>query len=252
MKTYLYIQISAAALAAALLVSQPLAGQQTPSTPSTLQTVLAAHRGWPTLPSTIEITGSSTRGAVTEPIHIIATSREEIVIERGQLRDRKSVTTPTRVFRDDGSKVTPAAVQSGFSQLDPTGIYMLACAVRGESKVSSPVTAPFDGGQALKVSLDRGRTEKHLGRYEVRDVVDLYLDAQGRLAGIARSFYPPSAMEHYTMAWRFSEYREAGGVVLPHRLAAYAKGKLIETIEVSEYRFDVFVDTGVFVPRRGK
>jgi hypothetical protein len=185
-------------------------------------------------------------GKVTEAVRIVATAKEEIAIERGALQETKLVSTPKESFHHDGKKTIKASAPAGFAQLDITGIFMLAGAAASGATAGKSETAPFAGGEALKIPINRGRTQRHLGQYTVQDTFDIYLDASGRLAGIARSFYPTTSSLHYTLGYKFGDYRDTGGVLLPYRIEVHLKKHLSETIVVSEYQFNIAPDPALF------
>jgi hypothetical protein len=212
-----------------------------------IQPLLAAHRAWHTPPATIQITGTSTRNAETEPIRITATQQEEALIE---YRKTKWVIKPSGRFKDDGAKVTPPSVPSGFTQLDVTGLFFVAHFAEREVSVDPPERTTLFGAPARRVRMRTDRTEQHYGRFRVKDELDLYIGNGGLLAGIARSIYPEDPQFGYTVAHAFSDYREVNRVLLPYRIETYVKGTKVETIIVDSYEFDVPADARLFEPRR--
>src|SRR5438876_504455 len=106
------------------LACSPMAfAQLPPVVPSgLLGQILAAHR-LAAAPSSVRITGNVTRGRVTEPIKITATAQEEALVESGT---GKLVATAKSRFQEKDGKVTSEPTLGGFSQLDITGVFLLA------------------------------------------------------------------------------------------------------------------------------
>jgi hypothetical protein len=187
-------------------------------------------------------------GKTTQPIRIVATSKGENVTEFGSSRERKIVFTPNTAFEDDGTKVTKKMTAQRLSQLDVTGIYMLATGSMSETRLGQAAAASIRDTQALKVPVDRGRPPKQLAWPGETDSFDIYVGQNGLLLGIARLTTPEASSTRVTLGYTFTDYRLTNGVFLPYRIEAYLRGRLVETIEVEAYRFDIAVDPAVFKP----
>ncbi len=218
-----------------------------PSGPATaLDAILRAHHAWTTPPASVRIIGTLTRGKTTEPIKITATAEEEALVESGT---SKLVATTSSRFQDKDGKITPEPTLSGFSQLDVTGLFFLAqLAVRPVS-VASPVAAVTPGGAGRRVHVRSNRSQLHYGRLRVIDEADFYTGSDGLLAGISRSFYESLPRFKFSQAYAFSDYRDTNGVLLPYRIDRYLKGRVIETITVTSYEFDVPAAPTLFTQR---
>jgi hypothetical protein len=214
-----------------------------------LHEILQAHEAlpaWTIAPVSIQITGVSTRGGTAEPVTITATRYEEVLIQYGA-RERR-VTTPSANFRADASKVTSEDTPGGFAQMDVTGLFLVAqLAERGAAVGAAEETA---SPGLRRITVWGNRSELHYRRFTVRDILDLYIDASGRLAGIVRQFYPDEPQYRHTVSLAFSDYRKTGGVLLPYRIERFLQGKSMETLTVEAYAFDVPAGRAMFAKRR--
>jgi hypothetical protein len=243
----------------ALLAYERVWAQEPSSSGSaaTLQQLLTAHRAWSIPPVSIEILGTSKSKSkegqdVSEPVRIFATGNEEVVIEYGALRDTKSVSTGSAVFKEAGAKTTFAVAPAGFSQLDITGLFLLARIAPLTARIGPAVPAEIAKTPVQKVTISRDRTQHHYGQLKVDDTFDMYIAGNGLLAGIARTFYPQGSSLLYTQGVMFEDYRNTGGVLLPYRIAKYHRGQRVQTIEVSGYQFDLGADPALFTPRSSR
>jgi hypothetical protein len=79
----------------------------------------------------------------------------------------------------------------------------------------------------------------------------VYLDNQGLLLAIERTYYKELPLFTSTMTLVFSDNRAtADGAILPHRIERYVKENKVETILVNSYTFDVQPKPEQFEPRR--
>jgi|SRR5438876_231900 len=228
------------------LACSPMAfAQLPPVVPSgLLGQILAAHR-LAVAPSSVRITGNVTRGAVTEPIKITATSKDETLVESGST---KRVATTAASFQDKDSKVTALPTLPGFSQLDATSVFLVAQLASRPVTVAAPVPAAMPSGLGQRIRVQSGRSELHYAKIKVRDEADLYINGEGLLAGVSRSFYESAPRFKFSQAYAFSDYKSTNGVLLPYRIEKYLKGRKIETISVTSYEFDVPVAPTLFAP----
>lgn len=243
-------------LAAALGLAVAGGASRAESPAATIQSLLGAHRAWKTPPDTLEISGTSTRGKDSSPVRITAAAlrdritgidKEETAFEYGVFREKKNLLTSSKAFWDNGDKVSTSSASIGFSQLDATGVYLLAQAAHAKATPAVPVE--FQGARVQRIAIDRGRTEKRVGNLPIEDRFDAFVGESGLLVGLERSFYPKTSPLHYTTTYAFSDYRDTQGVLLPYRITLHLKKKLAETIEVAAYRFDTFPDPILFKPR---
>jgi hypothetical protein len=214
--------------------------------PTAIEQLLRAHKAWDHAPNSIEINGASTIGNTTKPIKITATRLEEVLTERDT---KKQIATAAKSFKDDGTKLQYDPTPSGFAQLDVTGVFFLAQLGDRTLTVGASKSAQIPQGPGQAVHVSGNRSQFHYGRIQVRDQFDLYVGADGLLAGISRSFYENDPRIRFTIAYAFSDYRETGGVLLPYRIETYLKGSKVETIVVDSYHLDVPASSSLFTPR---
>ncbi len=243
-----YIRLAICSLAAlAPLTALPLSAQAPVPAPLPVQRLLDAHHAWKTAPHSVLITGTTTLGGGTTPLKITATRQEEILIERGT---KKQVVTGSTNFTDDGTKLSFAPTSGGFVQLDVTGVFFLAQLLDRPLTASAPKDAQLPQGKTQQVHMSTDRKALEYGRIQVKDQFDVYIDAFGLLAGIARTFNETDSRFRYTIAYTFSDYKETDGVLLPYRIQAFLTGNKIEEIVVESYQFDVPAASSLFAPRR--
>ena len=89
----------------------------------------------------------------------------------------------------------------------------------------------------------------HFRQLPVKDELDVLVSPSGLLAGIERSFYPADPRLHYTAGYRFTEYRDTGGVLMPYRIDSIFKGNIEETILVDDYQLNVAANPSLFESR---
>jgi hypothetical protein len=213
-----------------------------------LDQVLQAHGSWQVVPLSIQITGTSTRDGGTSPVQITATNQEEVLYQYGS--QRKYVATPAAHFEADVSTMTQEAAPSGFAQLDVTGVFLLTQLLQRRINIGPPEAATLPSGPGTHVRIRGERSEWHYRRFKVLDQLDLYIDNNGLIEGISRTFYENEPRWERTVAVRFSDYRETRGIRLPYRIDRYDEGALIETIHVDSYAFDVPAGPGLFARGR--
>ena len=212
----------------------------------TIEGVLQAHKAWPVAPSSVEMTGTSTKNGVTVPFRITGTRLEEALTEYG---DQKRIASPKLNFQDDGKTVTFAKTPSGFGQLDVTGLFFIAQLQQRRVQLKPPQQSTVKGLPANLIRASSERSEMHYGRFRVNDEFDLYVYESGLLAGILRTYYLGDPIR-YSLGYAFSDYRETEEILLPYRIEVLLKGRVIETLEVAQYRFNVSTPTSLFLPRR--
>lgn len=211
-----------------------------------IQTILIAHNAWITFPNSIQIRGTLIRGNSKQPLTITATQQEEVIAEIGI---SKQVVTSSRQFSEDGEKTAFADTLNAFSQLDITSIFLMAQLSQRPEQAGPPEVITANGTRVTKVHLWSNRTQTHFRQIKVSDELDVFVDASGMLFGIERTFYPQDSRLRYTMGYRFSDYRNAGEVLLPYRIETVFKGNIEETILVNEYQVNVPVAKSQFQPR---
>ena len=211
-----------------------------------LQSLLIAHHAWLSPPASIRIRGTSVRGTTRRPVMITATQKEETVTSYGSTR---RVATPSSKFQDDGQKSSFDTVPPAFDQLDVTGMFLISQMTRRLETAGTPETYRTKDGWFTRVHLSSGRTQTHFRQLSVKDELDVLISPSGLLAGIERSFYPANPRLHYTAGYRFTEYRDAGGVLLPYRIDSIFKGNIEETILVDDYQFNVAAIPSLFESR---
>jgi hypothetical protein len=86
----------------------------------------------------------------------------------------------------------------------------------------------------------------------VEDKADIYVADSGLLTAISRTFYEEEPRFAYTLTYKFSEYRETDGVLLPYRIETYVKGNKTETLDVASYQFNVPAAASLVQPRRSR
>jgi hypothetical protein len=208
--------------------------------------LLRAHGVWRVTPLSIQITGTSTRDGVTEPVQITATNREEVVFQYANRQ--KYVATPSAHFVADVSRMTYEPAPSGFAQLDVTGVFALTQLSLRRITIGKPER--LGEGQSLRARIRGQRSEWHYRRFEVADQLDLYVGNSGLLEGISRTFYENEPRWERTVAVRFGDYRETQGVLLPYHIERYQDGKLTETIAIDTYTLDVPAGAELFARGR--
>jgi hypothetical protein len=234
----------------ALVVTLGMASASTAQGLATLDVMLAAHKAWPVAPVSVEMTGTSTRNGVSAPFRITATRAEEVLTE---YEDLKQVNSPVRNFKDDGKAMMIDKEPAGFGHLDVTGPFFLAQLLRRTVEIGTPQKLSSEGSPAYRIHVRGTRSQVHYVRLRVNDEFDLYTYDNGMLAAIQRVYYPgdPAC---YIADTLFSDYRETGkdGPLLPYRIQVYRNAKLVETLTVSQYQFDLPTPTSLFLPRRSK
>jgi hypothetical protein len=215
---------------------------------ASLDEVLQAHGNWKVVPLSIQITGTSTRDGGTSPVQITATNQEEVLYQYGE--EKKYVATPTSHFEADVSKMTQEPTPSGFAQLDVTSVFLLMQLRQRRITMGQPEAVNLPSGPGTHVRIRGERSEWHYRRFKVPDQLDLYIDGNGLIEGISRTFYENEPRWERTVAVRFAEYRETRGVRLPYRIERYDENALIETIQVHSYAFDVPAGPGLFARGR--
>jgi len=250
--TVLTLLILQAVLLLPLRAQSASAGPSKNDAAPLLQSILIAHRAWATPPASIQIRGASVRGGTRQPVTITATQKEEAVIAYGST---KRVATPSNQFQDDGQKSSFADVPSGFDQLDITGIFLISQMTRRYAKagipevLNSPEFPSSKAGRVIRIHFSGGRTQTHFRQISVIDELDVLVAPSGLLAGIERTFYPEDSRLRYTVGYRFSDYRDTGGVLLPYRIDSTFKGNIEETIVVADYQVDVPATPSLFESR---
>jgi hypothetical protein len=234
------------------LLATPLLAQRPPLTEGaeSIQAMLKAHGAWTTPPLSIQIEGRSTKGAITEPVRIMATAEEEVRTEYGERHERLNVAARTAHFNDDGKKVKRQPTPSGFAQLDVTSVFFLSRLLQAPVRASKVEALGQDG--SLRMTASTGRKELHYSQYTVEDTFDLYIHKSGLLSGISRSVYQERPLYASTLDVTFSDYRDTNGVWLPYRITRYVNRQLIETINVDRYTVDVPAPSSLFIPRRSR
>jgi hypothetical protein len=235
--------LSVVVLSAGVMLSQ---GVQPAPDVSPLPALLARHHAWTTPPASIEIDGVSTHRKITEPVKITATRLEEELTEYES--SGRLVATPDSFFKENGGKLTREPTRTGFSQMDITGLFYLAQLAQRPLTAGPPQRVAGQNGDLYRIHIDNHRTETHYARLKVSDEFDLYLDGNGLLAGISRSFYQDAKPFDFTLAYAFSDYRETNGVLLPYHIEKFLKGQKIETIDVTGYTIDVPTTPALFQP----
>jgi hypothetical protein len=224
----------------------PLAAQN--PAPLPWDTILRAHHvPWASIPVSVQMSGVSTRGRLTEAVKITATGQEQIMIELGS---RKEVSTPTRVFKDDGERLDRKTTPAGFAQLDLTGIFFVAQLRTRSIQTEVPVLTTFHSARAWRIHGRGTRTEIHYRQLPVHDEFDIYVDDAGLLLGIARTFYKEAPLFTFTMELAFTDYRITKGALLPYRIERTINGHNVETLLIDGYDFDVATPAAMFEPRR--
>ena len=186
------------------------------------------------------------KGPDRHPVTITATKKEEAAIAYGSAR---RVTTPSSHFQDDGQNSTFASVPSGFDQLDITGIFLISQMTQRQSKAGPPEFFHSKDGRGEQFHLSSARTKMHFRQIAVTDELDVLVGASGLLAGLERTFYPGDSRLRYTSGYRFSDYRDSGGVLLPYRIDVTFKGNIEESILVTDYQIDVPLNPSLFASR---
>jgi hypothetical protein len=246
MKTYTYRFQWITALALLFWTSSVFA--QTAATEQ-LSQVLGAHHAWNAPPVSVQITGIATSQAgVSEPVTITATANEDVLIDYGGIR--KQIATATALFRVESGRVKPQPTNSGFSQLDVTGLFFLAHLSRRPITVGPATAILLQGSPAKRLKVVNGRIDVHYRQHVVKDEVDVLTGDNGLLIGISRSFYAGGSRFQVTLAVTFSDYRDMNGILLPYRIERYIKGFKVETILVNGYQFNVPVTRSLFDPWR--
>jgi hypothetical protein len=213
---------------------------------SFIQAVLLAHNAWVTPPNSIQIRGTLIQANSKQPLTIIATRLEEVITQTGT---SKRVVTPSKQFQDDGANTSFANTLNAFSQLDVTSIFLMAQLTQRAEQAGPPEVVTPNGARVTKVHLWSNRTQTHFRQIKVSDELDVFVDSSGMLLGLERTFYAQDSRLRYTLGYRFSDYRNAGGVRLPYRIETVFKGNIEETILVNDYQVNVPVDRYQFQPR---
>jgi hypothetical protein len=211
-----------------------------------LQSILIAHRAWITPPGSIRIRGTSIRGDRRQPVTITATQKEEVVIEYGS---SKRVTTPTVQFQDDGQWSTFGSTAGAFDQLDITGLFLISQLTQRQVHAGRSAGVASKEGRLTKIHLSTGRTKMHFRQVPVADEMDVFVSATGLLAAVERTMYPSDSRLRYTTGYRFSNYRDNAGVLLPYRIESVFKGNVEETILVNDYQVDAPAVPSLFQSR---
>lgn len=218
-----------------------------------LDTIIAAHGVKGLASTSVVMIGSVQRGdAKPEPFRIVATRDEELRIEYGSQAQDTLVASQKMNFHDDGKKIEYSRVPSGFSQLDVTGLFLIEQfrnrAVQVD-QAKEPVT--LLGVPTTQLRVQSERTQTHKGSVTVSDRADVYVDKNGILTAISRSFYD-GRPDRYTQMFFFSDYRKTGneGVLVPYRVQLFVKGHLRQTYQIETYQFDVPTDRDLFTSRR--
>jgi len=232
------------------VVGSPGLHAQNPSSRSDamplLQSILIAHHGWITPPGSIRIHGTSIRGSSRKPVTITATQKEEVAVEYGSL---KRVVTPTVKFQEDGPESAFASSAGAFDQLDITGLFLISQLTQRPVQASRMEALASKDGRLTKIHLSTARTKVHFRQIAVADELDVFVSASGLLTAIERTMYPSESRLRYTQGYRFSDFRDSGGVLLPYRIETIFKGNLEETILVNNYQVDLPADPSEFEPR---
>jgi len=217
---------------------------------ATIDAILRAHNAWPVTPASIVMTGTSSKTGPDVIFKATGTRLQETIVEYGE---KKQVTTATSaVFNDDGKKSQYAPAPSGFSQLDLTGLFMVAQLRQRAVQVAEPEKTTIRGVPGYRIHVSEKRSQVHFGLARVTDEFDLYVTEAGLLLGISRLYYDDQPFR-YTQTYLFSDYREiADKLLLPFRIEVYLKGRLTETIEVASYEFGVPTPSSLFQPRRSR
>jgi hypothetical protein len=117
--------------------------------------------------------------------------------------------------------------------------------------VDGPVRIEVKDHTGYRIHVHSNRSQLHFGQSRVNDEFDVYVNESGALTEISRLFYDEQPYR-YTQTYKFSDYRETNKVLLPYQIEIYLKGLLVETIQISNYAFDVPTETAMFQPRRSK
>ena len=161
----------------------------------------------------------------------------------------RRVATSSRQFQDDGEKAIFAGTLNAFSQLDVTGVFLMAQLSQRAEQAGPPEVVTPNGVRVTKVHLWSNRTQTHFRQIKVSDELNVFVDSSGMLLGLERTFYALDSRLRYTLGYRFSDYRNAGGVLLPYRIETVFKGNIEETILVNDYQVNVPVASYQFQPR---
>ena len=180
-----------------------------------LQSILIAHHGWITPPGSIRIHGTSIRGSSRKSVTITATQKEEVAIESGSSR---RVVTPTAKFQEEGPESAFANSAGTFDQLDVTGLFLISQLTQRKVQASRAEALASKEGWLTKIHLSTSRTKVHFRQIAVADELDLFVTASGLLSAIERTMYPSESRLRYTQGYRFADFRDSGGVLLPYRI----------------------------------
>jgi hypothetical protein len=96
-----------------------------------------------------------------------------------QIGAQKEVATRTRFFKDDGEKSVRQGTLSGFTQLDLTGVFLVAQLKARGVKTQAPERITFRSAPGWRIRVNGGRSEMHYRQMEVKDEFDLYVDDSG-------------------------------------------------------------------------
>jgi hypothetical protein len=194
----------------------------------------------------VRIEGRFSQGSVPVPLTITATEREEVLYEYGGGRPFRRVTTPETQFIEEAGKAEFPSMSPGFSQLDVTGVFMLAKSSNAASAKRAG-SAALRGAPGEKLSVDRGRMEVHFDSL-INDTFDLYTNAEGLLTGISRTFNAgPITM---SIAHEFFDFRPVDGVMLPFRIERVVRGRKSGIIDVDRSILDAPASPQLFAPPR--
>ena len=217
-----------------------------------LEGILFSHGAGLVSPLNVVMTGTAEHEGRTEPFRLIATREEQVRIEYGTEGKDVRVATPKVNFRVSDGKVRQGVVSSEFSQLDVTGLFLIA-QMRNRTVRIEPTEdwVGVGGVRARRIRVENERTQKHLGTLAVKDRADLYVSEAGLLVAVTRSFYE-NRPERHTLTFVFSNHQKTGDTVLPYRIEVYLQNKKQETFNIGSYAFNVPMDAESFQPRRAR
>ena len=215
---------------------------------ASIEAILKAHNAWPIPPVSVQITATSFQNDQKVPVKLTATNQEETIIESGESR---KVATNAKVFLDTGKTTEFDRASSGFSQLDITSVFLLAQLQQRGVFVGAPEKIESKDSGLYRIHVSTKRSQLHFGASRVNDEFDVYTDNGGILTAISRLYYNDQPYR-FNQTWKFLDYRETEKVLLPYRLERYLKGRLIETVIVDKYVFNVETSSAPFLTRRPK